>query len=461
MATTANELTRPVRRSTRLERAIPVTITGVDAWRGPYIENVSTMNVSAHGCTYFSAHQVLNGSSVIIELKLDQEPTPRSARGRVKYVKRPLAPGQPFQTGVEFEDPGNVWGIQDAPQDWMPWPGPKTIELDTASAKPFAVKRPEAEAVITEDKHERMAAAQAIALAGAATPIAHVVGGFQQQLERMLSDAATIVVQEKTKTTFEELRGGLREEVKRIIADAMKKQADAAVQASLQQLKAAAKESTQALHGQWSKQIQSELEAANDQIHKRGQEIEEVSQALSMSALGKLQDAVDTLRRDSVDRIITRLKDQSAPVLNEVQKTLAELNKVTQEASNILGRSLEESTGRIKELHSELEKQFEKMLRERLQSAEAELERTARSVTIEALSDLRGLSQKHEAEVKARLQGALDPVIQESLATVREKAAEISQQFGGELEDHSRNHLEFVGGAISELAKGLKKKGKE
>lgn len=461
MATTANELARPVRRSTRLERAIPVTITGVDAWRGPYIENVSTVNVSAHGCTYFSAHQVLSGSSVIIELKLDKEPAARSARGRVKYVKRPLAPGQPFQTGVEFEDPGNVWGIEDAPQDWMPWAGPKTIDLDTSTGKPFAVPRPDAEAASAEEKPARTAAAQAIALSGAATPIGHVVGGFQQQLEKMLSDAADIVVQEKTKTTFEELRAGMREEVRRIIADAMKKHADAAVQASLQQLKTAAKESTQALHTEWSKQVESELEAATDQIHKRGQEIEEVSQALSMSALGKLQDAVDTLRRDSVDRIITRLKDQSAPVLNEVQKTLAELNKVTKEASAILGRSLEESTGRIKELHSELEKQFEKTIRERLQSAEAEFERTARSVTIEALSDLRGLSQKHEGEVKARLQSALEPVIQESLATIREKAAEVSQQFGGELEDHSRSHLEFVGGAISELAKGLKKKAKE
>jgi hypothetical protein len=398
---------------------------------------------------------------VIIELKLDQEATPRSARGRVKYVKRPLAPGQPFQTGVEFEDPGNVWGIQDAPQDWMPWPGPKTIELDTSSAKPFAVPRIEAEAASAEDKQVKTAAAHAIALAGAVTPIGHVVGGFQQQLEKMLSDAAAIVVQEKTRATFEELRGSLREEVKRLITESMRRHGDAIIQDSLQQLKTTAKENTQALHAQWFKQVESELQAASEQIHARGREIEEVSQALSLSALGKLQDAVDTLRRDSVDRIITRLKDQSAPVLNEVQKTLVELNKSTQEASAILSRSLDESTGRIKELHNELEKQFEKTIRERLQSAEAEFERAARSATIEALSDLRGLSQKHEAEVKARLQSALEPVMQESLATVREKAAEISQQFGGELEDHSRSHLEFVGGAISELAKALKKKAKE
>jgi hypothetical protein len=465
VATTANELTRPARRSTRIERAIPITITGVDAWRGPYVENVSTLNVSAHGCNYFSAHQVLNGSLVIIELQSDREPTPRSTRGHVKYVKRPAASGQPFQTGIEFEDPGNVWGIDDPPKDWLAWTGPKTIELDTSKAKPFAVPRPEPEAPSADEKNEKPARttqAQPLADASAgATPVALVVGGFQQQLEKMLTDAAAIVVQEKTKATFEQMRASLREEIKSLMADTMKTHADAAIQASLRRLELAAKESTQALHAQWSKRVESEVQAAHNQIQERKREMEEVSQALSLSALEKLQNVVEKSRQDSVDRIIARLKDQSAPLLGQVQKTLVELNKGTQEASAVLSRALEESRGRIKELHEQLNKQFEKAICNRLEAAEAEFERAARGLTIQALHDLRGLSQKHEAETKARLQSSLEPIMQESLATVREKAAETSQQFAGELEDYSRSHLEFVGGAISELAKGLRKKTRE
>jgi len=463
--TAANELTRPARRSTRIERAIPVTITGVDAWRGPYVENVSTVIVSAHGCNYYTAHQVLNGALVMIELKCQQEESPRAARGWVRWVKRPEASGQLFQTAIEFEDPGNVWGLEDAPRDWLPWSGPKTIELDTSKAKPFAVPRAEPEALRAEEKNEKFLKtieAQAIApLDGGVTPVTQAVGGFQQQLEKMLSDAAAIAVRERSRGTFEELRATMREEVKRLITETMKTQANAAIQDSVQQLKTAARDITRAVQAQCSKQVESELQAVGDQIQSRRREMEEVSQALSLSALEKIEQAIDKLRGDSVDRIIARLKEQSAPLLSQTQKALIDLNKGTQEASGILSRSLEESTGRIREVHGELEKQFEKAIRDRLESAEAEFERAARGATIEALSDLRGLSQKHEAEVKTRLQGALEPILQESLGTLHQKATQVSQQFAGELEDYSRSHLEFVGAAISELAKGLRKKTKE
>jgi hypothetical protein len=462
--TAANELAGPIRRSTRIERAIPVTITGVDAWRGPYIESVSTVNVSAHGCNYQSAHQVLNDSLVIIELKSEQEKTTRSARGRVKYVKRPAETGELFQTAIELEDPGNVWGINDPPGDWLPWAGPKSVELDTSKAKPFAVPRPEQETPRADDKSgkpARTAEAQGIAPPSGVTPVAQVVGGFQQHLEKMLSEAAAIAVHDKAKATFEELRGSLREEVKRLIAETIKTNADATIDKSLKQLKVAAQESTQALHVQWSKQVESELQLACDRIQTRGREMDEVSQALSLSALEKLQNSVEASRRDSVDRIIARLKEQSAPLLNQVQKALVELNQGTQEVNTILSRSLEESTVRIKEIHTQLEKQFEKAIRDRLEAAEAEFERAARSATIGALHDLRGLSEKHEAEAKTRLQNAFEPIMQESLATLHEKATGASQQFADELEDYSRSHLEFVGGSISELAKGLRKKTKE
>jgi ABC-type transporter Mla subunit MlaD len=220
-------------------------------------------------------------------------------------------------------------------------------------------------------------------------------------------------------------------------------------------------ESVQALHSQWSKQMETELQQACDKIQLRGREVDEVSQALSASALDKLQRAMEASRRDSVDRIIARLKEQSTPLLENAQKVMAELNRCTQDMSPAIETSLEESTARIEQTHAQLEKQFEKAIRDRLEAAHAEFTRAARAATIEALNDLRGLSQKHEAEVKARLQKAIEPILEENLLALREKAKETSQQFAGEIDNYSRSHLEFVGGAISELAKGLGKKARE
>jgi hypothetical protein len=47
------------------------------------------------------------------------------------------------------------------------------------------------------------------------------------------------------------------------------------------------------------------------------------------------------------------------------------------------------------------------------------------------------------------------------LKEVGDKAAEASRQFAGEMKKQSRDHLEFVSGAISELAKGISKLSRE
>lgn len=464
MATSAaNQPTGTVRRSTRLERTIPITVMGVDAWRGPYTESVSTVNVSAHGCKYESAHQVLTDSLVILELKDETEKASRSARGRVKYVKRPASNGQLFQTAIELEDPGNVWGLDNPPGDWLPFCGPRSVELDTSRPKPFALPRPETEPVAAEDKVAKAMRPREVEKASpeaSANPTPPIAGGFQQQLEKMLSDAAVLAVRERAKFAIEEMRANLQEEAKKIVAETARTNADLAIEKSIQQLKVVA-ESVQALHSEWSKQMEVELQQACDKIQLRGREVDEVSQALSASALDKLQRAMEASRRDSVDRIITRLKEQSTPLLENAQKVMAELNQRTQDLSPAIEASLEESAARINQTHAQLEKQFEKTIRDRLEAAQAEFSRAARAVTIEALNDLRGLSQKHEAEVKARLQKTIEPILEENLLGLREKAKETSQQFSSEIDNYSRSHLEFVGGAISELARGFGKKTRE
>ena len=42
-----NDLVRPLRRSTRLNAIVPITVMGVDSYRGPYREDVSTVTVNA------------------------------------------------------------------------------------------------------------------------------------------------------------------------------------------------------------------------------------------------------------------------------------------------------------------------------------------------------------------------------------------------------------------------------
>lgn len=464
----ANETGRALRRSTRVECSIPMTVMGVDAWRGPYTETVSTVNVSAHGCKYESAHQVLNDSLVILEFKNGQEKAPQSVRGRVKYVKRPSLSGQPFETAIELESPGNVWGIDSPPKDWAPFLGPRQIDLDTSKHKPFAVPRPEMPAAMereapgmragaTSGKPAPRAAESSMALSGS-NAVAQVMGGFQQQLERVLSDAAAVVVQEKTRAAFEELRAQIAEETRTIISQATRTVAANAIEDSLKRLKSAAQETADTLHTRWSETLESELKAASEQIRARRREMDDVAESLSVSALEKLQRAMEASRRDSVDRIIARLKEQSTPLLDQAQHALGELDQHAKNLSTALEHSIEETDARMQQAQGQLEKQWEKTIRDRLQAAQEEFARATRAATIEALHDLRGLTQKHENETKARFQSSIEASAQQSLSSLQEKAASISNKVAAEMEEYSRSHLEQVGGAISDLARGLGKK---
>ena len=54
------------RRSTRIDLALPLSVQGVGALREPYNEQVSTLAVSCHGCSYQTKHEVLQGEVVFL-----------------------------------------------------------------------------------------------------------------------------------------------------------------------------------------------------------------------------------------------------------------------------------------------------------------------------------------------------------------------------------------------------------
>jgi hypothetical protein len=433
LATNAlNDSAKPMRRSTRVDCSIPMTISGVDASRGPYTETVSTITVNAHGCKYESAHQVLKDSVVILQLQEDRGNRARAARGRVKYVKRPASSDRLFETAIELERPGNVWGLDQPPKDWAPFVPPMQIDLDTSKHKPFTVARLEAPAG----------------------------GVFQQQLERVFSDAAAAVVQQKTRAAFEDLRARIDEEVRKIVSEATRTVAASAIEDALKRIRTTAHEVTNALRAHWSEKLTAELNAACAQVEARRRDLDDVAESLSVSALEKLQGAMEASRKESVDRIIERLKEQSAPLLDQARSVIGELDQHAMNLSAALEHSVEESNARIREAHAALEKQFEQALRERLEAAQAEFACSLHAAASEALDDLRSQSKKQGDDAKAQLQSAVDAAVQQSLSSLHEKAAGISQKVAGELEDYSRSHLELVGSAISDLAKGLRKKTK-
>ena len=444
------------RRSTRVNRAIPVVVAGVDSFRGPYQEEVSTIAVSCHGCRYESKYEVLPEASVILQLNpKTPNSKPISTRGRVKWTKRPESGGL-FQTAIELEQPGNIWGIDAPPSDWLPFIAQRPADTDTTKAKQVAVLRPtqgpEAQPGAPKATTSRPAESNSPATSAArpaTQQVGQLMGGFQQQMEKMLSEVADAAVREKAAALLSDVRTQLRAEAQHILAETNSMQAERWG------------ESARALHGQWSKKIEGELHQALTRMEMRHRELEELSERLTAKTQDRLETFIEGSRKDAVDKIVVRLKEQSAPVIESARKAAGDLTKQEQELEKLCERFVEKTAEQMEETCTRLDRQFEMILRERLDSAREELDRAAAGLAKQAVGGIRSLSQQEQEAAQARLQQALEGVAQSVLVDLKEKAAAISQQFGGELSQHSRSHLEFVSGAIGELAKGIGKLSKD
>lgn len=463
---TASDTARPARRSTRLHTAVPLTVMGVDSYRGPYREDVSTVTISLHGCKYESKHDVLTNSWVVLELNGGHL---ESVRGLVKWVKRPQDAGGVYETAIELEEPGNIWGVASPPEDWVAFCESRLRQTnaDTPKSKPFAVPKPEAsaKALSSEKSGHAIGAApresKSIAPVSTERPVGQLVGEFHQQMERMLFDAAGAAVRERATSALDEVRRDLEEEAKRILTVVASSQTELWIDQSVKQLNHASQESARNLHAAWARRIDADVHKAIERIEERSRELETLAQSLSANALDRLQRALEVSRSEGVDRIVARLKEQSAPLIDRAKETVSQLAKRRQELEEALEQSLARSSARIDEFCERSESRFKATIEERLDSVREQIEQVLQSATGLALENFTTSAEKEQAEARTRLHDALKPVTESALADLKKEAADTSRQFALELKNYSKSHLELVGSAISDLAKGLGKLPKE
>jgi len=104
-----------MRRSTRIERQIPVLVTSLDP-KWSICEECHTATINAHGCGVISHESIPPGTRVLLDLLTE----PRQAKGVVIDAVPLDNSGADWLIGIELASSGNFWGIVDAPSDWAP-----------------------------------------------------------------------------------------------------------------------------------------------------------------------------------------------------------------------------------------------------------------------------------------------------------------------------------------------------
>ena len=462
---------RAARRSTRRDQSIQVTVSGVDSRRGPYIEKVSTLTISCHGCKYPSKYQVLPDAWVTVELTSEKADAPKiSARGRVKWVKRDGESSGPFYTAVEFESPYNIWKIDSPPEDWLPFGQERKLAPEPPRPKPIAVLHPNLATANPKPEHGKLAATTSerlfatpshSAVANANRGVGNLMGEFQQQMELMISELASAAVSEKTVSLMNSIRAGMHEDARAILSDVAASQSTEWAHQSLQQIERTSQAGVRALHSQWTKRIDSDFNQSLQRIEGRQREVEVLSETLFANALERLQQTLETFHKEAVERLVVRLRDRMAPAFREARDFAVELAKRQEELQKSFAEASEKSAAKIEEACTRLEKQFDMVMHARVDAAQEELERAATGVANFALENIRTTAGRNVAETQARLQETSERTLSTAQSALEQKAAGASNDFASELTNYSRSHLEFVSGAIAEIAKGISKQSKD
>ena len=134
------------RRSTRIERSVPLIVFGQNSLGEPFVERTVSTSVNLHGCRYPSRHEYGVGTWVTLQVVgLNVEPAPPAIRARVRSIHASQSTRELQQVGVELETPANVWGIVLPPQDWVDLGATaSSMSQFTAAAEPALEPEPPA-----------------------------------------------------------------------------------------------------------------------------------------------------------------------------------------------------------------------------------------------------------------------------------------------------------------------------
>jgi hypothetical protein len=310
------------RRSTRIERSVPLIVFGQNRLGEPFVERTVSTSINLHGCRYPSRHDYGVGSWVTLQVVgLNVEPKPPAVRARVRSVHNSQSSRELQQVGVELENPGNVWGIVTPPQDWMAVgatnssmpqfaavapafePPPAPLKLDESvetqqhhmadvatfpSPSPVAAKPP-APKLAEPPKQQRVVI----------TPdglIAALQGKLQQSAEKAVQAAVAKHVDEAVRealTSIDEVRNTSVREIEELFPT------------RLEALRLTSKaESSSEVASQWKEQMEQyrgQAEALVQRLEKQAADLRR--------ELAKAQEFVERMTREGEPQIHARLKE--------------------------------------------------------------------------------------------------------------------------------------------------------
>jgi hypothetical protein len=470
------------RRSTRLDHAVPVAVQGVGAYREPYQDQVSTLSISCHGCTYNSKYEVIQGELVYLDVRSTNDGSSHgSSRARVKWVQN-LGGKVGFQVAVELEVAGNIWGIASPPEDWFPisalvksepaaagrelrlvakteQQNSSVLQAQPASGQPEPVSgglqvqpapvsgglqvqpapvSPTSAAITSQGSQIKRNETAASPLSS----LTQLMAGLGEQMQILATEAARTALAEQKGRLLEDFRSQLRQEAIKAMQSVILASKEDFTRLALKELNMAHEAGARANYTRWMEKIGQDMESARQHMLNQTKEVSQRVDSIAATTVERVQRSMEATRTEAVERFVSRLREQVAPILAEAKDALQTLTDS--------GAALKKESQSIR---TDLESKLATATTASLVLVQDQLDQNASAVAAKTHETLLKLSENFELTAREHVESLLISMGTNVTKTLEERTAEISREFSAGLEGYTRNYLEFISKAIAGIPK--------
>jgi hypothetical protein len=476
------------RRTSRIERLVPLLIVGTNPRGETFQERTSAVAMNLHGCRYSSRHEYAPKSWVTLQITGTDGANSHGVRARVCSVLSPRTPRELCQVGVELEIPGNVWGIPAPPEDWQ-----RLLGISNSGARAAAAVAPALDPAAPPNSFlEGQAApaerrAEVTVFPGSPAPAAATEAEVSPATDPAPTEVKRVVV--TVEQLLQTLQGKLQIAADKAVQTSLSTQFDEALKIALGKIE----DSCEATLLQTEESSSVRLAEAQNLWEKelviyrnRAEEIARRIETLttnSHQALSETQKFVARFANETAPQLRARINDSFGRAGNEFeakvaqvsQQHLAEISQSTQLAAREARSQLEES---IAEVRSLLSATGGGTSQERIESLLHSFKEETLNHLEERLGDLhRGFGMEHDltrhrvdeiareleglADVRALLANVNAGVPQDRLDSLLNSSREqILSQLEwrlGEVSGHYEQLLGQAGNRADELAQKVEK----
>jgi len=430
------------RRSSRIDRAVPLVILGTNKLGQSFLEETSAVSLNLHGCRYPSRHEYPIESWVTLQVTgTEGRAHAPVVRARVRSILSARNPRELCQVGVEFETPGNVWGIDAPPDDWQGALG--RVHATTPSGAAVAPARETAELPAPLLQPHATPPERRAEVTMFPTPTPSPVPPDRVQEAAPGKPERVVVTSEQLVNA---LQGKLQQAADKAVENAVAKHLEDALRKALERIEEVWKTNVRQTEQYSAARIGEVQNRAEEQLgtyRGRAEEIAERLELLINSArtnLSEMQKFVERVTRELEPQLNARLNESYGRASNELENVAAQISErqfanFTESTQAVMREALTQLEERVAGTHTLIEGATNSPGYEQIES----LVNSAKEETQERL-EARLLETRGQWEEQQELQRKR----MEEIAQKLEKFAENPVPDSG----HARTHAEQAVGEL-------------